>query len=122
MTKKKDNRPLESEIERHLKNLIERAGGLCYKFMSPGRNGVPDRIVLAEGQTYFVELKRPGEKPRPEQVKVHQDMQKRGVSVYVLDSKKAVENFVQSIGLPLITKQPSQELSDDLVKSFTIIK
>ncbi len=32
--------------------------GLCYKFVSPGNPGVPDRIVLTpDGRIYFIELK-----------------------------------------------------------------
>lgn len=53
--------PLEKEIERKLKVLVEgRLGGLCLKWMCPGWSGVPDRILLLPGgRVYFVELKRP---------------------------------------------------------------
>lgn len=53
--------PLEKEIERKLKVLIEgQLGGLCLKWICPGWSGVPDRILLLPGgKIYFVELKRP---------------------------------------------------------------
>ena len=51
---------LEKEIERKLKKLIERHGGLCLKWVCPGWLGVPDRIcLLPKAQVVFVELKRP---------------------------------------------------------------
>ena len=52
--------PLEKDIERKLKDLVERHGGLCLKWSCPGWSGVPDRIVLLPGgRLVFVELKRP---------------------------------------------------------------
>jgi hypothetical protein len=51
----------ESEIEKHFKWAVERAGGRTYKFTSPGRKGVADRIAcLPDGTTWFVELKTKG--------------------------------------------------------------
>ena len=48
----------ESIIEKELRTAVEAAGGLCYKWVSPGNNGVPDRIViLPDGEVCFVELK-----------------------------------------------------------------
>jgi len=50
----------ESEIEKHLVWTVGRAGGRTYKFTSPGRKGVADRIVCLDGQTWFIELKTKG--------------------------------------------------------------
>jgi hypothetical protein len=51
---------LEKEIEKHLEWTVERMGGKSWKFTSPGRKGVADRIVcLPDGSTWFIELKRP---------------------------------------------------------------
>lgn len=51
---------LEKDIERKLKTMVERRGGLCLKWVCPGWAGVPDRIVLLPfGRVVFVELKRP---------------------------------------------------------------
>lgn len=51
----------ESEVERHFKWAVERMGGRTYKFTSPGRRGVADRIAcLPDGSTWFVELKTKG--------------------------------------------------------------
>jgi hypothetical protein len=51
----------ESEVERHFVWAVERAGGKTWKFTSPGRKGVADRIAcLPDGQMWFVELKTKG--------------------------------------------------------------
>lgn len=49
---------LEKEIEGWLRKRLRESGCLCYKFISPGNTGVPDRIVITrEGRVIFVELK-----------------------------------------------------------------
>ncbi|CDG88421.1 VRR-NUC domain-containing protein [Xenorhabdus bovienii] len=78
----------ESVIEDHLVKEIKKAGGIAYKFVSPGRRSVPDRIcVLPGGRVVFVECKAPGEKPRPDQLREHERLRALGCEVVVLDSK-----------------------------------
>jgi len=49
---------LEKQLERRLVEGVKKLGGLCYKFVSPGRQGVPDRIIItAQGRVIFAELK-----------------------------------------------------------------
>lgn len=88
---------IERAVEQELVNMVKYIGGLCYKFNSASQSGVPDRIVLYNGYTYFVELKQPGEKPRPEQLVIHREMNKRGIPVYVLDTIEQVDAFVEAI-------------------------
>lgn len=90
-------KPLESVVEDYFKKMIKKVGGLPMKFTSPGKRGVPDQIVLFGGITYFVEIKRPGEKPRPSQVTVHKQFQEKGVSVYTVDSQEQVNEFITEI-------------------------
>ena len=48
----------ESQLERKLFERVKKMGGMCLKFVSPGRAGVPDRIILMpNGKIYFVEMK-----------------------------------------------------------------
>ena len=48
----------ESEIEKILVREVKRLGGIAYKWVSPGNDGVPDRIVIFPDQNpIFVELK-----------------------------------------------------------------
>jgi hypothetical protein len=52
----------------------------CYKFTSPGRRGVPDRMFInARGRVAFLELKAPGNKPTMVQVRELNILQRRGV-------------------------------------------
>ena len=47
----------EHEIERKLVDAVKAKGGICWKFVSPGTAGVPDRIILMpNGRIAFVEL------------------------------------------------------------------
>lgn len=84
----------EDVIERHLVNEVKKAGGIAYKFVSPGRRAVPDRLVLLPGgKVIFVECKAPGEKPRPDQLREHARLFALGHQVVVLDSKDLTEIF-----------------------------
>lgn len=48
----------EKDIEKILVNEVRKLGGRAYKWVSPGNDGVPDRIVILPGQPpIFVELK-----------------------------------------------------------------
>lgn len=78
----------ESIIEKHLVAAVKAAGGIAYKFVSPGRRSVPDRIVLLPGgRIVFVECKAPGKAPRTDQMREHERLRALGFSVVVLDSK-----------------------------------
>ncbi|MBU5677892.1 VRR-NUC domain-containing protein [Alkaliphilus sp. MSJ-5] len=88
----------ESRIEKELVNRVKAIGGLAWKFVSPGTSGVPDRIViLPDGQTIYVELKRPGAKPEPLQLKRHKELRNRGHKVFVIDSLEGVKSFIQEV-------------------------
>jgi VRR-NUC domain. len=96
--KKWSYRMREREIERRLKNEVEKAGGLCLKFTSPGFDGVPDRIILLpKGKITFIELKAPGEKPRPLQTARIEKLRDYGFRVEVLDSKEEIVELVKQM-------------------------
>lgn len=49
---------LEKEIEKILVAEVKKLGGRAYKWISPGNDGVPDRIVIFPGRPpAFLELK-----------------------------------------------------------------
>lgn len=78
----------ETDIENHLIKEIKKAGGIAYKFISPGKHAVPDRLVLLPGgRVLFVECKAPGQKPTPAQLREHTKMRALGFEVVVLDNK-----------------------------------
>ena len=60
----------EKVIERKLVQAVRQCGGLALKFVSPGFNGVPDRLLLfPDGRLAFCEVKAPGQNPRPLQLR-----------------------------------------------------
>lgn len=87
----------EGTIENYLRQLCQNNGILYYKFTSPGHAGVPDRIVIGYGKVIFVELKRPGGKPRALQEHVFQQMRQAGATVIVIDTKEKAAAFVAAL-------------------------
>lgn len=78
----------EKAIEQQLIRAVKAAGGIAYKFVSPGRLGVPDRlVVLPGGRVLFVECKAPGQKARPSQQLEHDRLRALGCEVIVLNDK-----------------------------------
>lgn len=89
---------LEREVERKLVAAVKSRGGICWKFVSPGTAGVPDRIVLMpKGRIAFVEVKAPGETPRKLQLSRHRLLQRLGFRVYVLDDKSQIGGILDEI-------------------------
>ncbi len=84
----------EKSIESYFTDKIKAIGGMCYKFVSPGNSGVPDRVVLYKGCVAFIELKRPGKKPRKLQSLVMRDIIKQGVPAFAINSKEQVDSFI----------------------------
>ena len=88
----------ERQIEQKLSLMVKKRGGICPKWVSPGFDGVPDRIVLLpEGRIAFVEVKAPGKKPRPLQLARHALLRRLGFQVYVLDDEKQIGGILNEI-------------------------
>ena len=85
----------EKSIEKRLVDGVKALGGRCYKWVSPGNSGVPDRIVLLDGETIFVELKRVGGIVSPIQERQIQRIAKTGNRVEVVFGEIGVENFLR---------------------------
>ena len=88
----------ESRIETRLRNKAKNLGGLALKLSVPGKNGMPDRIILLPGgQVRFVELKKPGGKLEKLQRKRAKMLRAMGFKVYCLDSVRAVDDFIREV-------------------------
>ena len=88
----------EKIIESALVRQVRNAGGLCLKFVSPGWDGAPDRIILLpEGRIFFVEVKAPGEVPRPLQVRRHKQLKEMGFPVFVIDELGKIPSLISSL-------------------------
>ena len=89
----------EKTIEKKLVIAIKDMGGIAPKFMSPGLDGMPDRIVLLPGgRMGFVEVKAPGKVPRPLQAARHRMLRRLGFQVYVLDRAEQIIQILEGIG------------------------
>ena len=85
---------MEKDIEAYIKNQVDAMGGLFLKWVCPGNDGVPDRIVLLPGgQILFVEVKRPGTKDgrTPRQKRVADLLTALGFTVIRMSSMDDIE-------------------------------
>lgn len=88
----------EKDIEAGLVKAVRKTGGICPKFISPGMDGMPDRIVLMPGgKIGFVEVKAPGKKPRKLQIRRHVVLRHLGFPVFILDDPKQIPEIVHGI-------------------------
>ena len=88
----------EKQIEQKLVKAVKAKGGLAPKFVSPGFDGVPDRIVLLpRGRIAFIELKAKGRKMRPLQVRRKRQLESLGFSVYCIDSPEQIGGLLDEI-------------------------
>jgi len=88
----------ENVIERKLRTEAKRIGGIAAKFVSPGLDGVPDRLVLLPGgRCGFVELKAPGKKLRPLQEKRKKQLEALGFPVYCIDGIEQIGGVLDEI-------------------------
>jgi hypothetical protein len=91
----------EREIERRLAKAVKKVGGMCPKFISPGFDGMPDRLILLPGgRIAFVEVKATGGKPRPLQTARHEQLRRLGFKVYVLDGAEQIGGILSEIQTP----------------------
>jgi len=91
---------LEREIERQVCEYATKCGFLTYKFSSPSRIGVPDRMFLGPYQrAFWIEFKREGGQPTPAQTRECLKIRKCGFEVYLVDTvedgKKVIDEQVQ---------------------------
>lgn len=91
----------EKVIETQLNQAVHRRGGLALKFVSPGFNGVPDRLLLfTGGRAAFAEVKAPGQKPRPLQVHRIELLRRLGFKVFVIDNTEQIGGVISEICSP----------------------
>ncbi len=88
----------EKAIEQKLVRAVKRMGGLAPKFVSPGLDGVPDRIVLlTRAKLAFVELKAEGKRLRPLQEKRKRQIEALGFKVYCVSGAQQIGGVLSEI-------------------------
>jgi len=95
--KRTQKRQSERDIETYLCDEVESMGGHAYKFTSPGRRNVPDRLCVLPGLVFFVECKAPGESPTKAQERELNRLAELDQWVFVVDSKTGVRKALNKI-------------------------
>lgn len=91
----------EKTVESKLVKAVKSMGGLAPKFVSPGFDGVPDRLVLLpRGKIAFIELKASGKELRPLQVRRKRQLEALGFSVYCIDGPEQIGGILDEIQSP----------------------
>lgn len=104
----------EKHVEQQLVQAVKRREGKAYKWVSPGNNGVPDRLVLLPGgRVGMVEVKQPNGTIRPIQALRHKELERLGHKVWIVDHPNQIEstlNEIQTTPLPTTHDQlPGKE-------------
>jgi len=87
----------ERDIERKFVAEVKKNGGLALKFVSPGFDGMPDRLVLMpNGIMAFVEVKAKGKKPRPPQLSRHEMLRFLGFALALSITWKSIRRSTKS--------------------------
>lgn len=86
----------ERDIEKYLRDEAKKVGIKAYKFISPGNDGVPDRLLaLPIGVAVFVELKAPGKTSTPLQKMKQQELASLGFMVFTdIDTFEKVDKVI----------------------------
>lgn len=95
----------EKEIEKILVCEVRKLGGRAYKWVSPGNDGVPDRIViLPDTRPIFVELKTDtGKLSALQKVQIDR-LRKLGQWVEVIKGIDGLSQFFQDLGYEKTSK------------------
>lgn len=94
----KNPNPLEKDIEKAVCAYARSLNVLVYKFTSPNRMSVPDRLFITpDGRVFFIEFKRAGCKPTLAQAVEHEKLRKQKVVVYVVDNVESGKNLVRQM-------------------------
>ena len=88
---------LEKAVEAYFRKAVEARGGVAFKFVSPSHRGVSDRIVCLQGQTWFVELKRPGGRLSPLQRVFAAEMERLGQRYACLSSREEIDEWLNGL-------------------------
>ena len=88
----------EKTIEEHLVKAVRLMGSLAPKFVSPGLDGVPDRLLLLpDGRMAFAELKAPGKQLRPLQIRRKRQLETLGFRVFVIDNTDQIGGVLSEL-------------------------
>lgn len=95
----------ENKIERYLNERVTELGGLTRKWVCPGHRGVPDRIAVVAGITWFVEVKTRDGSHFPQQTREIKKLRDAGAYVTTVHSHADVDRFIASLKFQINCKR-----------------
>lgn len=96
---------IENQVEQYLIKKVSALGGKAWKFVSPGNAGVPDRLITYNSRAFFVEVKRPGGKPRALQKATVAQIRATGMKVYCISTKTQVDELTNLMRSGIIPEE-----------------
>lgn len=82
----------EKQIEKYLVDSVKkRLKGKAYKFTSPGRRAVPDRLCVVDGHCFFVECKATGKFLTDAQRREADRLNELDQWVYMVNAKSEID-------------------------------
>jgi len=87
----------ENKVERYLDSEVTKLGGLTRKWVSPGRDGVPDRIVILNSVVWFVEVKTCDGRLSEAQKREHLRLDIAGANVTTVEGNTGVDEFIKEL-------------------------
>jgi hypothetical protein len=85
---------VENAIEKYLHDRVKELGGEHRRIAWIGRRDAPDDLILLRGRSFYVECKRPGEKPRPGQEREHARLRAAGIQVHVVSTFAEIDELL----------------------------
>lgn len=85
----------ENYVEDYLKRKAKEHGFLCFKCVTPGIKGIPDRMLIGKGHTVFIECKSAVGKLSASQKLRIKEMQAAGADVRVYPTREDVDAFFE---------------------------
>lgn len=88
----------ETDLEIELCEAVEyELKGHAYKFTSPGRRNVPDRLCVVPGLVFFVEVKAPGKVPTPAQEREMNRLARLNQWVFAINDREGLRKVIKKM-------------------------
>ena len=84
----------EAKVEKHLCDEVEKIGGMCRKWVSPGHSGVPDQLVFFPLIIFLIEVKTLDGVVGPSQLREHKRLKEYHANVRVVYGESGVDDFI----------------------------
>ena len=89
---------MEKDVEKYLGKRMKELRAICWKFVSPGLVGVPDRMIVHKGEVIFIELKNGSEGSLSKMQRVrHKELKDAGATVMIIRDKAEVDILAEKM-------------------------